>query len=440
MDKKILEEIERIKLISGYSLKSTLTENINILLEKAILTVANAVDPAVVKGLKNVMHDTPGFLATLKNINFTQFGGITRMDGTILKNSDEILKALKSGKLTVQESGKVYRGVFRATTDPATLKAIAESTVLNSSFVRKYGVLTKSVFIERTMKQMKIGQKQAEALWNANRLLNKGAKNVGQGAKVGGQGAKVGGQGAKVGGKGAKVGGKTGGNVIVNVNTNIKNMSKAEIRQAKMLEEYSETLWRSTGQNADELARKYKFKNFEEWGRKDPEGMLRVIQSETRSGKGFFARLFSKGRRWATVWSIVKWGALALGAYWLYKNLFGDDAVNPCDPGSHMVEGKGCIPDVDPEPEPVVTDTTTVKGGGGESYIECEPPYYKGCIGKKGDDNIKKAQDCLGVTPNGFFNQETEDALKNKINKKSFTSSDMSAICASSYGGGSFQI
>ena len=446
MDKKILEEIERIKLISGYSLKSTLTENINILLEKAILTVANAVDPAVVKGLKNVMHDTPGFLATLKNINFTQFGGITRMDGTILKNSDEILKALKSGKLTVQESGKVYRGVFRATTDPATLKAIAESTVLNSSFVRKYGVLTKSVFIERTMKQMKIGQKQAEALWNANRLLNKGAKNVGQGAKVGGQGAKVGGQGAKVGGKGAKVGGKTGGNVIVNVNTNIKNMSKAEIRQAKMLEEYSETLWRSTGQNADELARKYKFKNFEEWGRKDPEGMLRVIQSETRSGKGFFARLFSKGRRWATVWSIVKWGALAVGAYWLYKQLFSGSNECADEPGTKMVEGVGCVPIEPPKPtptpdvDPVVTDTTTVKGGGGESYIECEPPYYKGCIGKKGDDNIKKAQDCLGVTPNGFFNQETEDALKNKINKKSFTPSDMSAICAKSYGGGSFQI
>jgi hypothetical protein len=430
MDKKILEEIERIKLISGYSLKSTLTENKDILLEKTALKVVSAVDPAVVKGLKNVMHDTPGFLATLKNINFAQFGGITRMDGTVLKNSDEIFKALKSGKLTTQNAGKVYRNVFRSTTDPATLKAIAESTVLNSSFIRKYGVLTKSVFIERTMKQMKIGQKQAEALWNANRLLNKGAKNVGQGAKVGGQGVKV--------------GGKTGGNVIVNVNTNIKNMSKSEIRYAKQLEEYSETLWRSTGQNADELARNNGFKNFDDWGRRDPGGLAIFARSETRSGTGFFGRLFSKGRRWATVWSIAKWGALALGAYWLYKNLFGDDAVDPCDPGTHMVEGKGCIPDEDPvvppEPDPVVTVTTTVKGGGGESYIECDEPYYKGCVGKKGDDTIKKAQDCLGVTPNGFFNQETEDALKNKINKKSFTSSDMNAICASSYGGGSFQI
>lgn len=429
MDKKILEEIGRIKLISGYSLKSTLTENINTLLGKA-LKVGSAVDPAVVKGLKNVMHDTPGFLATLKTINFAQFGGITRMDGKILKNSDEIFKALKSGKLTTQNAGKVYRNVFRSTTDPATLKAIAESTVMNSSFVRKYGVLTKSVFIQRTMTQMKIGQKQAEALWNANRLLNKGAKNIGQGAKVGGQGAKVGAKG--------------GSQVIVNVNTNIKNMSKAEIRQAKQLQDYADTLWRSTGQNADELARNNGWKNFDDWGRRDPDGMVRVIESETRSGTGFFARLFSKGRRWATVWSIVKWGALAVGAYWLYKKLFGDDAVNPCDPGSHMVEGKGCIPDEDPdpkpEPDPVVTDTTTVKGGGGESYIECDEPYYKGCVGKKGVDTIKKAQDCLGVTPNGFFNQETEDALKNKINKKSFTSSDMSAICASSYGGGSFQI
>ena len=98
MDKKLLEEIERIKLISGYSLKSTLTENINILLEKTVLKVANAVDPAVVKGLKNVMHDTPGFLATLKTIDFAQFGGITRMDGTVLKNSDEIFKALQKYK------------------------------------------------------------------------------------------------------------------------------------------------------------------------------------------------------------------------------------------------------------------------------------------------------------------------------------------------------
>jgi hypothetical protein len=438
MDKKLLEEIERIKLISGYSLKSTLTENKNIILSEGLkdtskaLFVGTKADAAAIRALANEIHIVPSFLPTLKTLNFARFGGITRMDGKVLKNSDEIFKALKAGELTVQNAGRVYREVFRATTDPVLLKAIAEHTVTGSAFIRNYGVLTKSLFIERTMRDMNIGKKQAEALWNANRLLNKGAKVVDKGAKVVDKGVKV-------VDKGVKVGGKTGGNVIVNIN----NMSKAEIRQAKQLQDYSDNLWKIYGKDADELARKNKFNNFDDWGSRDPGGLARFAESETRSGTGFFGRLFSKGRRWATVWSIVKWGALAYGAYWLYKKLFGDDAVDPCDPGTHMVEGKGCIPnEEDPVIPPVVTDTTTVKGGGGggEGYIECDEPYYKGCVGKKGDDTIKKAQDCLGVTPNGFFNQETEDALKNKINKKSFTSSDMSAICASSYGGGSFQI
>ena len=134
------------------------------------------------------------------------------MDGKVLKTSEEIFKALKSGQLTVQNAGKVYREVFRATTDPALLKAIAESTVANSSFIRKYGVLTKAVFIERTMNQMKIGQKQAEALWDANRLLGKASKNVDQGAKIVGQGGKDGGK--VVGKDGGKVVGKDGGQVV----------------------------------------------------------------------------------------------------------------------------------------------------------------------------------------------------------------------------------
>ena len=271
-------------------------------------------------------------------------------------------------------------------------------------------------------------------LHTANELrltnLGKSGKNIGQGGKTVGQGGKTGGQGGK--------------NInINNINNNSNNFIHS-VEYTRELNKYADDWMRTTGKDADELARNNNFKNFEDWGRRDPEGMIRVMESEARTGKGFFGRAFAKGRRWATVWSIVKWGALAVGAYWLYKQLFSGSNECADEPGTHMVGGVGCVPNEPPKPtpdvDPVVTDTTTNQGGGGEKYIECEPPYYKGCIGKKGDDNIKKAQDCLGVTPNGFFNQETEDALKNKINKKSFTSSDMSAICAKSYGGGSFQI
>jgi len=411
MEKEILNEILRIRLLSNYDMKSTLTENKEIILEfrKAVGELGK-LERTLLAASETEFRTA---LSQGKKLTITAKDGIT-----LLKTTDEIIGALKAGKLAPAEAGKVYRAAFKNTTDPKLLQGIADLTVDGTGFISKYGNLNKSEFISRVTRDMKIGPQQAEALFKANtkRLLNidipikkrwdyKPPNNKG-------------------------------------FTINFNNMNKVEY--TKYLDGYADDLYRVTGKDADELARKYKFKNFEDWGRRDPDGMIRVIESETRSGTGFFGRLFSKGRRWATVWSIVKWGALGYGAYWLYKKLFGDDAVDPCDPGTHMVEGKGCLPDTDPkpEPEPVVTDTTTIKGGGGggENYIECEPPYYKGCIGKKGDDNIKKAQDCLGVTPNGFFNQETEDALKNKINKKSFTSSDMNAICASSYGGGSFQI
>lgn len=413
MEKEILNEILRIRLLSNYDMKSTLTENEEIILEQR-------------GSVRNISKIERALLAASENelrvaLNQGKKLTITAKDGiTLLKTTDEIIAALKAGKLAPAEAGKVYRNAFRNTTDIKLLQGIADKTAESTSFISKYGNLNKSEFISRVTKDMKIGPQQAEALFKANtkRLLNidipinkrwdyKPPNNKG-------------------------------------FTINFNNMNKVEY--TKNLNKYSDDLYRVTGKDADELARKYKFKNFEDWGRRDPDGMIRVIESETRSGTGFFGRLFSKGRKWATVWSIVKWGALAVGAYWLYKQLFSGSNECADEPGTHMVEGVGCVPnetpDPKPEPEPVVTDTTTIKGGGGggENYVECEPPYYKGCIGKKGDDNIKKAQDCLGVTPNGFFNQETEDALKNKINKKSFTPSDMSAICAKSYGGGSFQI
>ena len=438
MEKEILNEILRIRLLSNYDMKSTLTENEEIILKEGKgETVVNTI-----KTVDDIAKIERQLLAASENelrtaLNQGKKLTITAKDGiTLLKTTDEIIGALKAGKLAPAEAGKVYRNAFRNTTDIKLLQGIADKTVEGASFISKYGNLNKSEFISRVTKDMKIGPQQAEALFKSNTKRLSIIGNAGENL--------VKNTGKNTGKNAGKNAGKNSQNINININNNVKNMSNAEY--AKYLDGYADDLYKATGKDADELARNSGFKNFDDWGRRDPDGMTRTIRGEVESGTGFFANLFSKGNRWATVWAIVKWGTLSYGAYWLYKKLFGDDAPSPCEPGTHMVEGKGCIPDGGDggggggDVDPVVTDTTTNQGGGGEKYIECEPPYYKGCIGKKGDDNIKKAQDCLGVTPNGFFNQETEDALKNKINKKSFTSSDMSAICAKSYGGGSFQI
>ena len=421
MEKKLINEILSIKLLSNYDTKNTFSENSEIIIERTTL--------------KTLAKDTR-YLEAL----YLELDDILKMTGPLgakgmFKTADDVIFALKNQSMSVADLGKLNRGVLKTSKNPVLRKSAAGWVVSTETFSKAFSSGTATERLAKLKsKNPNMSDDMLRDLHTANELrltnLGKSGKNIGQGGKTVGQGGKTGGQGGK--------------NInINNINNNSNNFIHS-VEYTRELNKYADDWMRTTGKDADELARNNNFKNFEDWGRRDPEGMIRVMESEARTGKGFFGRAFAKGRRWATVWSIVKWGALAVGAYWLYKQLFSGSNECADEPGTHMVEGVGCVPNEPPKPtpdvDPVVTDTTTNQGGGGEKYIECEPPYYKGCIGKKGDDNIKKAQDCLGVTPNGFFNQETEDALKNKINKKSFTSSDMSAICAKSYGGGSFQI
>jgi hypothetical protein len=144
---------------------------------------------------------------------------------------------------------------------------------------------------------------------------------------------------------------------------------------------------------------------------------------------------------WGTLWGIFKIAGIGL-TLWAVYSLFtdsgwkvkDDDKIDDDDGGGGGGDddgGGGGSPD-DDQNQGVLIDVD------GNKYIECTPPYYKGCVAKKGNDDIRKAQDCLGVTPNGFFNKETEDALYKKINKKSFSPSDMPSICATSYGASRF--
>ena len=425
MEKQLINEILRIKLLSNYDTKNTFSENSEIIIERTTL--------------KTLAKDAR-YLEAL----YLELDDILKMTGPLgakgmFKTADDVIFALKNQSMPVADLGKLNRSVLKTSKNPVLRKSAAGWVVSTETFSKAFSSGTATERLAKLKsKNPNMSDDMLRDLHTANELrltnLGKSGKNLGQGGKTVGQGGKTGGQGGK--------------NIIINNINNNSNNFIHSVEYTKELNKYADDWMRTTGKDADELARKYKFKNFEDWGRTDPDGMIRVMESEARTGRGFFGRAFAKGRRWATVWSIVKWGGLAVGAYWLYKQLFSGSNECADEPGTHMVEGVGCVPNEPPKPtptpdvDPVVTDTTTNQGGGGdgEKYIECGPPYYKGCIGKKGDDNIKKAQDCLGVTPNGFFNQETEDALKNKINKKSFTPSDMSAICAKSYGGGSFQI
>ena len=198
----------------------------------------------------------------------------------------------------------------------------------------------------------------------------------------------------------------------------------------------------------DDMARRNKWRDAEDWFRNDRNGFLEEYERVSARRPGRFRRFINWSKRiisWTGLVGILKIAGIGLTLWALYS-LFTDSGWKVKDKvdddggggggsddggGGSDDGGGGGSPD-DDQNQGVLIDVD------GNKYIECTPPYYKGCVAKKGNDDIRKAQDCLGVTPNGFMNQETEDALYKKINKKSFSPSDMPSICATSYGASRF--
>ena len=93
----ITEEVNRIRLLFKYDSQQTLSENIENLNEQGWLGKALRGDAALAK---TTARELEAGISGLK-------GGVTRMDGVLLRDADEIIKAVKAGKLSAAELGKV---------------------------------------------------------------------------------------------------------------------------------------------------------------------------------------------------------------------------------------------------------------------------------------------------------------------------------------------
>lgn len=431
MEKKILEEILRIRLLSGYDMKSTLTENRHIILERGIFsTVGKSADD--IAKLEKSMADALEAGSKAKKLTITSTLGET------LRTTDEWMAALRSGTLSPAESAKVYWKAFKNTSDPKLMKAVSEQTVEGLTFSKKYGSLDYKNFTSRIKQDFNLADDQVEALWKANKEKYLKSLNKVDDA--------------------SKLGAKTTDDVVDAGKGGVNQSQSVVVNNYVGGFKDADDLARRIGPDVDDIARQNKFKDANDWFKRDPEGMYSYARNNGKSGKGVFGRIIDWGKRritWRTLKTLAILTGVGYGVWWLF---FKEDGFKvECEPGHHFEEGKGCIPDggggegggegggggggSDNKPNTEVgPEGEKLKDPEGNKYEICEPPYYKGCVNKKGNTDIKKVQDCLGVTPNGFFNQETEDALKLKINKKSFSPSDINTICATSYGGASFRI
>lgn len=413
MKKQILEEISRFKLLSVYDMKSTLTENKTTLTERLS-------PEELVKLEKNLLKTGSKQLAPMKNAleivlsGPIKFGKFVTKDLKTLNTADDVIKALKAGNVTEQTAARIYWNVFRNTSDQTLLELVAKRMANQESFIKQYGDLSKKDFLTAMKTDFKVDPKQADELYKANFRRITTSEKIGQTTSKATKKAKEIEQTIPQGVQGVNF-------QVVQNNTN------------QIME------------SIDDIARSRKFDNAKHWKSKDPAGYKAFIDGETKrafKGQGIFSKLIKWGRRTITFSKLLAWAGMGYGLWWLYNELQKIGIDTECDdqPGTHFENGKGCVPNRSGGETGGGQDRPELTDSEGNKYQECIDIYHIGCINKKGNDDIKKAQDCLGLRPDGFFNKEMEDALFKKINKRSFLPSDLPTICAKSYGGGSFQI
>ena len=368
MDAKkiLLEEINRIKYISSYDSRETSEENRMNILERF------GEGREVWRGFQELIRtDREAFSAFKSELEgIMKSLKVVTEDGRQLKNVDEVLKAIRDGKIALESMVDIGAMTFKSTQNVKLIDALAEDIVRSEKFISDYRnlddgkILTK---LESGKMNIPKNSKQAKAILKANeRAISQE--------------------------------GKTGFD---------------EFRTGYRESEGGFSGYRSE-REYDDAAKRWYQEN------RDLERLLK--QKDTKT---VFTRLKKsglliwRGGKWIignSLW-ILLFGGLAYGVWKYFSS----------ETGLEREDGEGSSEyEPEPKPEPKITDPE------GNVYNPCTGIYKIGCVTKDGEggvDYISKAQDCLGLSPTGMFNKQLENALLSKINKRTFTKEDIKFIC-----------
>ena len=372
MDTKkiLLEEINRIKYISSYDSRETSEENKINILERF------GEGREVWRGFQELLRtdreafsafksELEGLMKTLK---------VVTEDGKQLKTADEVLRAIRDGKIALESMVDIGAMTFKSTQNAKLIEALAEDIVRSEKFISDYRNLDNAEILSKLEKgKMKIpkNSKQAEAILKANeRAISQE--------------------------------GKTGFDEFRTGYRDVRDVRDFEGAYGgyRSQREYDEAARRFYGSNKD---------------------MRRLL--EGKQTKTVFDRLKKsglliwRGGKWIignSLW-ILLFGGLAYGVWRYFSN----------ETGVEREEEEGTSDDYQ-RPEEKITDSQ------GNVYNPCTGIYKIGCVTSDSDggtDYISQAQRCLGLSVTGMFDKELENRLASKINQRTFTKDDMKYIC-----------
>jgi len=423
--KEILEnEIKRIMLLYSYNQKNTLTENLNNITKEPILEFLRGGAEEAAK-LARELEAARNFKATAgefkavsaesraleKEIMSSIKGGIVA-DGKQLKTIDEVLAAMKEGKLGDAAKGQfIWSSMKNLPPNSASAKLYAKEIATTPSTIKRYSNVSKDIdIINDLMKNKNLTKAQAE-------LVLKEIKNVK-----------------------AEAGVLKDTKTIVSDTTKLDDEIKAFDDEVKRLDDEIRKTKQST-----ELKGKQKelvdAKTLEAREAKELKNAEAALAKEVKAGKkGPLYWLKKAGYITGKVIfnKYFLFLAAGIGGYLLWKNYFSDNGIKiegdeTTTTGNEKERDTGGGDTVSQETTDWRNNPNAGDGEPGDpllgKYKACSGTYKMGCSEKMGDPVIRKLQMCVSVKPTGKWGEKTNTEVLDKFGKDVLTAEDVKSGC-----------
>ena len=423
--KEILEnEIKRIMLLYSYNQKNTLTENLNNITKEPILEFLRGGAEEAAK-LARELEAARNFKATAgefkavsaesraleKEIMSSIKGGIVA-DGKQLKTIDEVLTAMKEGKLGDAAKGQfIWSSMKNLPPNSASAKLYAKEIATTPSTIKRYSNVSKDIdIINDLMKNKNLTKAQAE-------LVLKEIKNVK-----------------------AEAGVLKDTKTIVSDTTKLDDEIKAFDDEVKRLDDEIRKTKQST-----ELKGKQKelvdAKTLEAREAKELKNAEAALAKEVKAGKkGPLYWLKKAGYITGKVIfnKYFLFLAAGIGGYLLWKNYFSDNGIKiegdeTTTTGNEKERDTGGGDTVSQETTDWRNNPNAGDGEPGDpllgKYKACSGTYKMGCSEKMGDPVIRKLQMCVSVKPTGKWGEKTNTEVLDKFGKDVLTAEDVKSGC-----------
>jgi hypothetical protein len=384
MEKKlILEDIQRIMLLSNYNMDMTLSENTTILEQRTLYSdvlKAFSKDGAVVKELTLLMKDA-------KFMNELKGGKLFDKAGKELRTFQDVVGAAKRGTITEKELARFNWAVFKSTPNKAIRIELAKDIVKSDSFISKYGKMTPTEAKNELLKQG-LDKKDAQRLATAYRDSKSNTTRVQQTLDDLASADEILKLKEVEAAKKVKEAEILGQDIKIAENKKLVDERKLELAKIKDSSPSTVKLFLKTN------------------------GVVRFVKN---LGKWVI------GNKW--FWIL---GGGTLAGYWLWRNWakvqgYVEDLLDPWDETSEDDDD---------------TETPRVPGGGKDEikpivYKNCSPngPFKKGCkdyLG--GDKEITALQQVLGLPTTGEFDTTLENEVVARYGSDTLTRDELDSI------------